>query len=162
MRQDSRIELNIASNPESLPEVRTAAERMARQEGFGDADAHRLVLAIDEALANVIKHGYEGRPDQPITITLEKAKSAEGRVGIAVTVRDQGRQVDPKTIKGRPLDDIRPGGLGVHIIRTVMDEYSYSCPEEGGMMLRMIKYISDDGTQPAPRDLPANDRVAKK
>ena len=106
MRQDSKVELNIASNPESLPEVRTAAEQMARQEGFGDADAHRLVLAIDEALANVIKHGYEGRPDQPITITLEKAKSAEGRVGIAVTVRDQGRQVDPKTIKGRPLDDI--------------------------------------------------------
>ncbi|MBN2562575.1 MAG: ATP-binding protein [Phycisphaerae bacterium] len=138
----SKVELNITSSAKSLPIVRSAVERMAEMEGFGDADAHALTLAIDEALANVIKHGYDGRPDQPITITLSTVKAADTRPGVAVEVRDKGRQVDPKTIQGRNLDDVRPGGLGVHIIQAVMDEYNYSCPPDGGMLLRMVKYVA--------------------
>lgn len=141
MTVGSAIELNITSDARSLPVVRGAASRMAELEGFQEIEAHALVLAIDEALANVIKHGYEGRPNQPITITLNAVVAPDGRRGIAVAVRDKGRQVDPGTIRSRNLDDIRPGGLGVHIIQTVMDEYNYSCPPDGGMLLRMVKYI---------------------
>ena len=39
------------------------------------------------------------------------------------------------------MEDVRPGGLGVHIIRSVMDEVEYSCPLDGGMQLRMVKYF---------------------
>ena len=67
------IELNIQSNSRCLPVVRGAVERMAQMEGFSPKEAHGLTLAIDEALANVIKHGYQGRPDQPITVTLPAA-----------------------------------------------------------------------------------------
>src|SRR5882672_4511490 len=112
------IELHITSTARSLPVVRSAVERMAKLEGFSDDEAYALTWAIDEALANVIKHGYEGRCDQPITITLNPVHSADGRSGLRVVVRDQGRQVDPATIKSRDLSDLRPGGLGVHIIRT--------------------------------------------
>ncbi len=136
------IELNIKSNARSLPVVRGAVERMATMEGFCEEDAHGLILAIDEALANVIQHGYHGREDQPIAITLMPVTSETGLLGIAVEVRDKGRQVDPETICGRPLEDVRPGGLGVHIIQSVMDEYEYSCPPEGGMLLRMAKYVA--------------------
>jgi len=140
------VELNIKSHSSHLPVVRGAVERMADVEGFKEQDAHALAWAIDEALANVIKHGYEGRPDQPIHIRLEAVQSPGGRRGIAVAVRDRGRQVDPSTIRGRDLDEIRPGGLGVHIIRSVMDDVSYTCPDDGGMLLEMIKYVSkDDG-----------------
>ncbi len=141
MDESNSVELNITSNARSLPVVRGAVEKMARLEGFGEMDAHALMLAIDEALANVIKHGYDGDPNQPITITLEPVRSADGRSGISVMVRDQGRQVDPETIRSRELTDIRPGGLGVHIIQSVMDEYDYSCPPDGGMLLKMVKYI---------------------
>jgi serine/threonine-protein kinase RsbW len=141
MSEQSMVQLSIVSEPKSLPVVRSAVGRMAELEGFSDVDTHGLVLAIDEALANVIKHGYQGRPDQPITITLSTVSGPDGRRGIIVTVRDKGRQVDPKTICGRDLNDIRPGGLGVHIIKMVMDEYDYSCPPDGGMLLRMVKYI---------------------
>ncbi|HVP10160.1 MAG TPA: ATP-binding protein [Phycisphaerae bacterium] len=141
MSGQSTVQLNIVSEPKSLPVVRSAVERMAELEGFNAPDIHAFVLAIDEALANVIKHGYGGRPDQPITITLSTVKKGDGRRGIAVAVRDKGRQVDPKTIRGRDLDDVRPGGLGVHIIQMVMDEYDYSCPPDGGMLLRMVKYL---------------------
>lgn len=139
------VELIIASHARSLPVVRSAVERMAQVEGFDEADTHCLMLAIDEALANVIKHGYQGRPDQPINVVLTRVEGPDGRTGLAVEVRDQGRQVDPATIKGRDLDDVRPGGLGVHIMQSVMDEVCYSCPPGGGMLLRMVKYTGCAG-----------------
>ncbi len=147
MSETSSVELNIASNAKSLPVVRGAVERMAAMEGFCEKDAHGLMLAIDEALANVIRHGYDGRPDQPIAIRLTTVTGPNERPGIAVEVRDKGRQVDPATIQGRDLDDVRAGGLGVHIIRTVMDEYDYSCPPAGGMLLRMVKYVGPGNAQ---------------
>lgn len=142
MTSPDAVQLHIKSNARSLPVVRGAVERMATMEGFTDEAAHGLILAIDEALANVIQHGYHGQENQPIDITLMPVTSEAGLLGIAVEVRDEGRQVAPETIRSRPLDDVRPGGLGVHIIRSVMDEYEYSCPPEGGMLLRMVKYVT--------------------
>lgn len=142
MNSASIVELNITSHTGCLPVVRGAVERMAMMAGFDDEDGHGLILAIDEALANVIKHGYDGQEDQPITVRLSPVTASDGRRGIEVQVRDKGRQTDPTKISGRELDDVRPGGLGVHIIQTVMDECDYSCPPEGGMLLRMVKYVS--------------------
>ncbi|HWL94298.1 MAG TPA: ATP-binding protein [Phycisphaerae bacterium] len=143
MRRENVVVVQILSDSRSLPVVRGAVEQMAASEGLKPADSHGLILAIDEALANVIKHGYGGQTDQPITITLSSVEADDGRRGIAIEVRDRARQVDPGSICGRNLDDVRPGGLGVHIIRAVMDEAEYSCPEEGGMCLRMVKYVSN-------------------
>lgn len=141
MSDKTLVELNIRSDTRSLPIVRGAVERMARLEGFSEKDAHALTWALDEALANVIKHGYQGQADQPIRVSLRSVVSPDGRPGIAVAVRDNGRQVDPKTIRSRDLNEVRPGGLGVHIICTVMDEHCYSCPPDGGMLLEMVKYV---------------------
>lgn len=145
MDPHTTVEMVIASNPSSLPLVREVVERVAGGAGFCDEDAHGLMLAIDEALANVIQHGYRGRTDQPIALRFSPVTAEDGRFGIEVTVRDRGDQVDPGVISGRPLDDVRPGGLGVHIIKTVMDECDYTCPPDGGMLLRMVKYIKDPG-----------------
>lgn len=142
------VELTITSHTGNLPVVRAAVERLARLEGLVAEESHAVMLAIDEALANVIKHGYDGRPNEPIKLTLEPVRSVDGRRGVAVTVRDRGRQVDPATIRGRDLSDIRPGGLGVHIIRSVMDEVEYSCPPEGGMQLRMVKFAAPTAAAP--------------
>lgn len=145
MQAEYPVTLHIVSHPRSLPVVRAAVEQMASQAGLSKKDSHGLVLSIDEALANVIKHGYQGRNDQPVAIMLSPVVSGDGRPGIVVVVRDYGRQVDPSSICGRDLNDVRPGGLGVHIIRAMMDEAEYSCPTEGGMMLRMVKYATRDG-----------------
>jgi serine/threonine-protein kinase RsbW len=139
------VQLQITSDSKSLPIVRGALDKLARLEGFSEDEAHALTWAVDEALTNVIKHGYEGRPDQPISVAFSAAHGPAGQRGIVVQVRDKGRQVDPKSIVGRDLADVRPGGLGVHIIKTVMDEFDYSCPQDGGMLLRMVKYVSARG-----------------
>ena len=54
------------------------------------------------------------------------------------------KQVDPESIQPRDLDDIRPGGLGVHIIREVMDEVAYEKRQGPGMRLTMIKHQPAD------------------
>jgi anti-sigma regulatory factor (Ser/Thr protein kinase) len=59
-------------------------------------------------------------------------------------VRDYGRAVDPATIRGRDLSEVRPGGLGVHIIRSIMDEVCYEPAAGGGTRLNMLKWKCDE------------------
>lgn len=135
------IEITINSTPQCLPAVRAAIMSMATTAGFTETDAHAVAWAIDEALANVIKHGYGEGENGPINVGVSPVKSADGRGGLRVQVRDFGRQVDPSLIRGRDLEDVRPGGLGVHIIRSVMDEVTYApCPDRG-MLLTMTKHV---------------------
>lgn len=143
-RPSDAVDLSIPSEPRSLTVVRAAVERMAKMVGFGEPDVGQIILAVDEALANVIKHSYRGATDQPIRVRLQPTKGPKDCGGLLVLVRDYGKAVDPATIQPRNLDDVRPGGLGVHIIRSVMDEAEYSCPESGGMQLRMVKYVRSE------------------
>lgn len=146
------LRLTVPSNSAWLPVVRAAANQLAVQEGFDQAEANELTLALDEALANVIKHGYQGAADRPIEVQLRPLTHPAGRRGIEVLVRDFGRQVDPATIRPRDLDEVRPGGLGVHLIKSLMDEAEYTRPD-CGMLLRMVKYAKR--RPPAEPDEPA-------
>jgi anti-sigma regulatory factor (Ser/Thr protein kinase) len=109
-----------------------------------------MALALDEALCNVIRHGYKQAADRPIWITItpvggittpeEMHKNGNPVQGIRIVLEDEAVQVDPSQIKGRQLEDIRPGGLGVHIIHEVMDDVRYEKREGGaGMRLTMMK-----------------------
>jgi anti-sigma regulatory factor (Ser/Thr protein kinase) len=60
-----------------------------------------------------------------------------------VTICDCARQVDPQDITGRDLEDVRPGGLGTHIMRTVMDEVEYAHRQPVGMQLRLLKMVAN-------------------
>ncbi len=105
--------------------------------GMGDEDASNVVLALDEALTNVIRHAYDGQPDQPIDITIVPMDDE-----LSVIVRDYGKVADRAKIHSRDLDDVRPGGLGVHIIHECMDSVEYlPAPSGGGTILIMTKDI---------------------
>ena len=115
---------------------------MAESVGMNEQDSDSLILAVDEALTNVIQHGYGGACEQQIIIKLRQITSDQKEpTGLEVIIRDFGQQVDPKAINGRDLDNIRPGGLGTHIIRSVMDKVEYTPQPQGGMQLHMIKYV---------------------
>lgn len=130
--------VRIQSRPSELASVRKRVEDHASTMGFAEKGTAEIMLAVDEALANVIRHGYGGPCDKPIDIQIEACREA-GQDAIRITIRDFGKQVDPSEIAGRPLEEVRPGGLGVHIIRSVMDEVTYSPAEGGGMTLVMRK-----------------------
>jgi anti-sigma regulatory factor (Ser/Thr protein kinase) len=132
------IQLTIRSDPRELPPVRAAVEKSALAAGFDAPEASNVVLAIDEALTNVFKHGYEGNTEQMVELSIQTL--TQPRPGIRICIRDFGKQVSPESICGRDLDDVKPGGLGVHIMRSIMDEVVYTTPADGGMHLELSKF----------------------
>lgn len=149
MHTHAPIEIRIDSDPKYLGVVRSAVQSAAERWELPSHDCDRLVLAVDEALTNIIRHGYDGRCDQPIWVTLSPS-CREHRKGIEVTIDDETENIDPDSIKPRrcpPLniDDIKPGGLGVSIIQESVDYHSYQCRTDAkGLRLTLLKYASEN------------------
>jgi anti-sigma regulatory factor (Ser/Thr protein kinase) len=136
---EAPLRLEMRSNPAYLCGARELVRAVARQMGFGEEGCAQVALAVDEALCNVLRHGYERRVDGPVWVSVWPIEENGRPGGVRIVIEDEARQVEPEQIRGRDLDDIRPGGLGVHIIREVMDEVSYERRDGKGMRLTMVK-----------------------
>ena len=135
------LRLEMYSQARLLASVRAMVGSFAQRMGFSDVHSGQVSLAVDEALCNVINHGYEKRTDGRITLSLWALDAHQP--SMKIVIEDRARQVDPNHIRSRDLDDIRPGGLGVFIIREIMDEVRYEKREGGGMKLTLIKRVPD-------------------
>lgn len=135
------LRLQMVSDPVYLSGAREMVASVSRRLGFSEEACGQIALAIDEALCNVIRHGYERRRDGPIWLSLWPLAGQNGHSGgMKIVVEDEAKQVDPAQIKSRDLDEIRPGGLGVHIIRQIMDEVNFEKRERVGMRLTLVKW----------------------
>ena len=85
-----------------------------------------MVLGVDEACTNIIRHAYHSQNDQPIALSLEAKSNC-----VCMRLRDYGHQSPPEKMKGRAHDLIRPGGLGMHLIRTAFDKVDYILKSRG-------------------------------
>ena len=138
--ESAHIRVELLSNPQYLSGVRELVAGVAKRLGFNDLGCSQVALAIDEALCNVIRHGYDRATDRPIWVSIWPIEG-EDEVGMRIVIEDEARQVDPGVIRSRDLDDVRPGGLGVHIIGEVMDEVTYERREPQGMRLTLVKRV---------------------
>lgn len=139
---DPQMTIQLTSDPKWLCVLRAAVEAAGLSVGFTQEQCHKIVLALDEAVCNMIRHGYKNRTDGPIWLTLRRTTTA-GRDGIEIILEDACGDVELDRIKSRELEDIRPGGLGVHIIHEIMDDVEYSKRDGGaGLRLRMAKYLA--------------------
>ncbi|HUJ41839.1 MAG TPA: ATP-binding protein [Candidatus Acidoferrales bacterium] len=130
---DHAIKLTFPSDPRYLGVVRGTVERFAAMAGFDEEDCRWITLAVHEALTNVIRHAYHNRHDQPVELGL-----GERDGGIEVLMVDHGTGVKQEEMCGRDLEDVKPGGLGLHMIREIMNETDYQ-PLEGRNELRLFK-----------------------
>ncbi len=126
--------------------MRVMVDALASQCGFDDHSCGHISLAMDEALANVMRHGYKGQRDGRIWISVWTHENPEA---LEIVIEDLGASVDPAKIRGRDLDDVRPGGLGVHFIRHTMDECMWEQRPGGGMRLRMLKRVPAATEEPS-------------
>jgi anti-sigma regulatory factor (Ser/Thr protein kinase) len=136
LRNDPDIHLELLSRPELLAPLRAMVNSMAAQAGLEDISACHLVLAMDEAITNIIRHGYDGSPDGRIWVTLSHLSDGPG---LRVEISDRARTVDPQRLQGRDLADVRPGGLGLHLIRTLVDRFEHAPRIGGGMRIVLEK-----------------------
>ena len=136
--------LALYSTPKWLSVVRGAVEPLSKTLGFPEMQCRSITRAIDEALTNIVRHSYGNRLDQPIAMYFRRTqRQSEGEVqqGLEILLCDRGPEVDRSKLHGRYLDEIRPGGLGLHLIRQAMDtvEYTRKGPTN---RLRLVKYLS--------------------
>ncbi|HLP83167.1 MAG TPA: ATP-binding protein [Phycisphaerales bacterium] len=140
---DAEVRIELLSKPVYLCAVRDFMRQVCRRHGFHDDQTAQIVLAVDEALANVMKHGYANHADGHIWLAISPFAQSQRGPGLRIVIEDTAKQVDLASIKSRDLAEVRPGGLGVHIIKQVMDEATYAHREGGvGMRLTLVKHLS--------------------
>jgi len=120
-----RIKFSMPSDPRYLCTVRGAIGPLAAAIGWSESECREIVLAIDEALANIIRHAYHGRTDGSMELECSEIPD-----GLKISLLDNGEAPDLSKICSQ-VDSHQPGGRGTHIIKEVMDEFSYQASPEG-------------------------------
>ena len=131
------LELRVPARAAELKRIREAVREVVGSCGCSAQSTADIVLALDEACQNIIRHAYNGDPDGVIELLIERRGNE-----LIFSLTDFAPAIDPDQVKPRDLDDIRPGGLGTHFIRRVMDETDFVPPPSGrGNLLRMVRRI---------------------
>jgi serine/threonine-protein kinase RsbW len=127
------IRMKIPSDPRYVSAIRAFVEDLAKKSGFDKVKIEDLKLAINEALANIIEHAYGGQRNKVIFIYIIVTFKY-----IEIILKDFGKKVDLSEIKSRDLGEVRDGGLGVFLIKNMVDELVYAS-QKVGTELRLIK-----------------------
>jgi len=118
--------VEFSSHTSNLALMRSFVRRFLDGFPFSEKERTLMVLGVDEACTNIIRHAYNLRDDQPIALSLEA-----NRDRVCLRLRDYGCQTPPETMQGRAHDLIRPGGLGLHLIRNAFDNVDYVLKRRG-------------------------------
>lgn len=137
MADDPLLDLTFNACPDNLQRVRSMVRSKVAAAGCSDELIRKLMLVVDEACSNVIRHAYDG--DRRGSVRLLLSRNGDRLV---FRLRDYAKPVDASCIKPRDLEECRPGGLGINFIDCVMDSWEFLRPAEGpGNILQMTKKI---------------------
>jgi sigma-B regulation protein RsbU (phosphoserine phosphatase) len=136
--EEKVLELRVPAKAERLTLVRAVVRQAAQTAGCNDGLSSKLVIAVNEACMNVIQHAYGGDETGEMVLEIYQDRGSYIRFRLV----DYAKPVDLTKIKSRDLNDIRPGGLGVHFISEIMDGFEIGHLEGGkGNFLEMKKSI---------------------
>jgi anti-sigma regulatory factor (Ser/Thr protein kinase) len=124
--EEKLAESRFPARAERLKEVRAMVKQAAQTAGCDEQLAEQLVIAVNEACMNVIQHAYRGSGAGEILLEIFHSGSQ-----IRFRLVDFADPVDLDSIKSRDLNEIRPGGLGVHFISEIMDDFKFGHLEGG-------------------------------
>jgi len=148
MSEKAHRELTIPNDTACLSQVRKAVLEVLGRGLFAPGEAHLIALAVDEAIANIIEHAFppgQRQDDAQIQILLD----ADHRLFRAL-IRDTGRRFDPTAVPNvditRHMREGRKGGLGIYIIRRIMDEIAYTFRHGKYNELLLVKYVDNAGS----------------
>ncbi len=120
------MKFEILSDPKNLKIVRQNVRDAINEYKVNVKDLDAVILAIDEAVQNIIRYAYEMDKSKKITFNIEKIKE-----NLIIAIRDFGKQVAIDKIQSRDLNDVKPGGLGVHFIKSIAKEVKYVHQNDG-------------------------------
>lgn len=137
-----QTEVEFTSSPRNLGKCRELVRRVCDetpQAGMDESFISQLELAVNEAVANVMEHAYEGRATRPIRL---RAELYDDRV--MVQIRHEGLPFDPTSVTEPDFDGSKEGGFGVYIINSLVDEVDYVSDERGGHYINLSKRVSEE------------------
>jgi serine/threonine-protein kinase RsbW len=130
--------VQFAAKFEYLDEIREFVGAIARDGGFSDKDVYNIQLATDEAASNIIEHAYENITDGMLELSCGLRDDL-----MTIVLIDHGESFDPSEI---PLPDLKAdlsdrkiGGLGIFLMRKLMDDVHYEVKPNKGNILTMTK-----------------------
>lgn len=132
--------LQVPSSTENLALIREFVTTIGAQAGLTEIEIANLELAVDEACANVIEHAYGHDATKEVTVSANFDGDS-----ITFVIVDAGKGFDPMQIKQEELESLiakrKDGGLGMRLIKTLMDEVQYEIGPGQKNELRMTKRI---------------------
>lgn len=118
--------VEFSSHTGNLALMRNLVRKFLESYPFSEKERTLMVLGVDEACTNIIRHAYHLRDDQLITLCMENGDDC-----VRMRLRDYGRHTPAHAMHGRATDLIRPGGLGLHLMRSVFDKVDYVLRDRG-------------------------------
>lgn len=138
----STLSIEIANKRTEIPRLAQIAEQFGRTHHLAGDDVANIQLVLDEMVINVIRHGYEDVGDcgvHHISITLELSADL-----LTIQLKDTARAYDPREAPpprfDLPIEERGPGGLGVHIVKSIVDTMDYR-RERGQNIVTMTKNL---------------------
>jgi len=135
---ETLLRIETRATAERLRLLRSVVREAGEMEGFNGDDLLDLVLAVDEACQNIVRHAYADHAlERPLTLEIRRDD-----VALTFILRDAGRPVDLAAIETAPPDALRPGGRGLHLIRSVMDVVEqHPVADDHGNELHLGKHL---------------------
>ncbi len=131
----SRLDMSLANDVQEVGRVIDTLEEFGAENGIAPAEALRFGLALDELITNIISHGLSGRDDTTIRLLIEHDDGV-----LRAELQDDGLPFDPLTadieLPDGDIEDRKIGGLGVALVRKIMDRLDYR-REDGFNRLKM-------------------------
>jgi serine/threonine-protein kinase RsbW len=126
---------------ENLPKIGAFVAQSAKQAGLNDSDIYAVELAVDEACTNILEHAYKCKGGK-IVCTCEATP-----LGFRIVLKDSGPPFKPQGVRqpdfSVPLENLRIGGVGMYLIRKLMDDVRFEFRPNEGNVLTMVKRKSD-------------------
>ncbi|MFH0736272.1 MAG: ATP-binding protein [bacterium] len=134
-------ELSVNSTTENLSLIRDFIKNNAIDVGFNEDSIGKITLAVDEACTNIIKHAYKYEISGQINITVNFSNQK-----FTVTIVDNGSHFNPAVIPDPDLkiyhQQRKTGGLGMFLMKKLMDEVNYENLEDNRNQVVLVKYLS--------------------
>ena len=132
----------IKSESKYLKPLRNKLKRFFENTGFSPKDCASFLVAVGEACTNSIRHAYQCERGHKIRITIRDKKEK-----IVFRIRDYGRKIDLSKVKTPKLPPRKPHGLGIYLLKTIMDKLKYNTTRVRGNELILIKYKKGDNRE---------------
>ena len=130
--------MSMASDFQELPRTRAFVRQLGRQSGLNESETQNVVLAVNEAVSNVMRHAYGGKPGH-----LLKLEGFVEKNQLMIRIQDDGKSFSREEVPEPSFKGDRSGGFGVFIMEHLMDEVRYERSEDQSNVTWLIKKLGE-------------------